>query len=233
VICDAGGRWVSSNVGGCRRRAGRSDARVRQESCTVSRGGVWSRRSWLRCCWSAGGRSLPGSSGVLQCGRRHRQRPRGGRCCRPMGDDVRFPGRRGMRGHHGPGARPAASAGRLILMVGGLAGLLVASSPEPAGGGGSVRHTFGTVVGLVALAAWPVAARPRGLRCRGAAAGRLGQRFCGIAWRPAVVRRETGHGRRTGGPGGAALGRDANAMAGASDPVLPPTYGSAARPVRY
>jgi hypothetical protein len=58
--------------------------------------------------------------------------------------------------------RPAASAGRLILMVGGLAGLLVASSPEPAGGGGSVRHAFGAVVGLVALAAWPVAAQQRG-----------------------------------------------------------------------
>jgi hypothetical protein len=58
--------------------------------------------------------------------------------------------------------RPAASAGRLILMAGGLAGLLVASSPEPAGGGGSARHTFGAVVGLVALAAWPVAARQRG-----------------------------------------------------------------------
>ena len=53
---------MSSNVGVCRRRASRSDARVRQESCMVSRGGVWSRRSWLRCCWSAGGRSLPGSS---------------------------------------------------------------------------------------------------------------------------------------------------------------------------
>jgi hypothetical protein len=58
--------------------------------------------------------------------------------------------------------RPAASAGRLMLMAGGLAGLLVASSPEPAGGGGSVRHTAGAVVGLVALAAWPAAARRRG-----------------------------------------------------------------------
>ncbi len=58
--------------------------------------------------------------------------------------------------------RPAASAGRLILMVGGLAGLLVASSPEPAGGGGSARHTFGAVVGLIALAAWPAAAQRRG-----------------------------------------------------------------------
>jgi len=47
-------------------------------------------------------------------------------------------------------------------MAGGLAGLLVASSPEPAGGGGSVRHTAGAVVGLVALAAWPAGARRRG-----------------------------------------------------------------------
>jgi hypothetical protein len=58
--------------------------------------------------------------------------------------------------------RPAASAGRLVLMMGGLAGLLVAASPEPAGGGGSVRHTFGAVAGLLALAAWPIAAQRRG-----------------------------------------------------------------------
>jgi hypothetical protein len=55
--------------------------------------------------------------------------------------------------------RPAAPAGRLVLMVGGAAGVLVAASPEPAGGGSSVRHTLGAVVGLVALAAWPAAAR--------------------------------------------------------------------------
>lgn len=57
--------------------------------------------------------------------------------------------------------RPAATAGRLILIVGGLAGMLVASSPEPAGGG-SGRHTFAAVIGLVALAAWPVASQRRG-----------------------------------------------------------------------
>jgi len=34
--------------------------------------------------------------------------------------------------------RPAALAGRLILVTGGAAGLLVAASPEPAGGGGSL-----------------------------------------------------------------------------------------------
>jgi hypothetical protein len=58
--------------------------------------------------------------------------------------------------------RPAAAAGRLILMAGGVAGVLVAASPEPAGGGGSVRHMSVAAAGLVALAAWPAAARRRG-----------------------------------------------------------------------
>ncbi len=58
--------------------------------------------------------------------------------------------------------RPATAAGRLILMVGGFAGVLVAASPEPAAGGGSVRHMSVAAVGLVALAAWPAAARRRG-----------------------------------------------------------------------
>ena len=58
--------------------------------------------------------------------------------------------------------RPAAAAGRLILMAGGVAGLLVAGSPEPAGDGGSVRHMSVAAAGLVALAAWPAAARRRG-----------------------------------------------------------------------
>ena len=37
--------------------------------------------------------------------------------------------------------RPAASAGRLLLMTGGVATVLVTASPEPAGGGGSLPHT--------------------------------------------------------------------------------------------
>ena len=57
--------------------------------------------------------------------------------------------------------RPAASPGRLILLAGGIAGMLVAASPEPAGGGGSL-HGFWAVVGFAALAAWPVGARRRG-----------------------------------------------------------------------
>ena len=47
-------------------------------------------------------------------------------------------------------------------MAGGAAGMLVAASPEPAGGGSSVRHTVAAVAGLVALAVWPAAARRRG-----------------------------------------------------------------------
>jgi uncharacterized protein DUF998 len=58
--------------------------------------------------------------------------------------------------------RPAAVAGRLILVTGGVAGLLVAASPEPAGAGGSMRHALSAALGLAAMAAWPAAARRRG-----------------------------------------------------------------------
>jgi hypothetical membrane protein len=52
--------------------------------------------------------------------------------------------------------RPAAVPGRLFLMAGGAATLLVAASPLPAGGGGSVRHTIAAAVGFITLAFWPV-----------------------------------------------------------------------------
>jgi hypothetical protein len=58
--------------------------------------------------------------------------------------------------------RPAAPAGRLILMFGGVAVMLVAAFPEMAGGGWSVPHAFWAAAGLVALAVWPLAARRRG-----------------------------------------------------------------------
>jgi len=66
--------------------------------------------------------------------------------------------------------RPAALPGRLILMAGGVATVLVAANPEPAGGGGSLPHTFWAAVAFTALAAWPLAAwrreqaAPAGLR---------------------------------------------------------------------
>ncbi len=52
--------------------------------------------------------------------------------------------------------RPAAAPGRLALVAGGLATALVAASPLPAGGGGSVRHTIAAAIGFITLALWPV-----------------------------------------------------------------------------
>ena len=52
--------------------------------------------------------------------------------------------------------RPAATPGRLILIVGGIAGMLVAASPDH-GDGGSLAHALWAAVGFAALTAWPVA----------------------------------------------------------------------------
>ena len=58
--------------------------------------------------------------------------------------------------------RSASSGGRLVLMTGGAATVLVAVFPETAGDGGSLPHTFWATVGFVALAVWPLAAGRRG-----------------------------------------------------------------------
>jgi hypothetical membrane protein len=58
--------------------------------------------------------------------------------------------------------RPAAAPGRLILVTGGVATVLVAAFPERAGDGGSLPHTLWAAVGFVALAAWLLAARKGG-----------------------------------------------------------------------
>jgi hypothetical protein len=56
--------------------------------------------------------------------------------------------------------RPAASPGRLILMAGGAAGVLVAANPQHAGG--SLAHAVWAVLGFTALATWPGGAWRRG-----------------------------------------------------------------------
>jgi hypothetical protein len=58
--------------------------------------------------------------------------------------------------------RPARVAGRLILMTGGIAGILVAGFPVRMGGGAPGSHIVLAVIGLVALAVWPAAASGRG-----------------------------------------------------------------------
>jgi hypothetical protein len=50
---------------------------------------------------------------------------------------------------------PAAAAGRLTHGLGGLATLLVAAFPLPAGGGSSAAHTGAATVAFVSLAVWP------------------------------------------------------------------------------
>jgi len=58
--------------------------------------------------------------------------------------------------------RPARMAGRLILMAGGIAGLLVAVSPVHLGDGAPVSHVAWAATGVAALAIWPAAASYRG-----------------------------------------------------------------------
>jgi hypothetical protein len=57
--------------------------------------------------------------------------------------------------------RPAAVPGRLILIAGGVAGVLVAANPEPAKGG-SLTHAFWATIGFIALTVWPFGGVRRG-----------------------------------------------------------------------
>lgn len=58
--------------------------------------------------------------------------------------------------------RPAALAGRLVLIAAGLAGVLVAVSPQAAPGGFSLAHAFWSALGFAFLGGWPLAARRPG-----------------------------------------------------------------------
>jgi hypothetical protein len=57
--------------------------------------------------------------------------------------------------------RPAAVPGRLILIAGGIAGVLVAATPEPARGG-SPAHALWAAIGFIALTVWPLGGLRRG-----------------------------------------------------------------------
>jgi hypothetical membrane protein len=58
--------------------------------------------------------------------------------------------------------RPAAPAGRLILIAGGIACILVAANPEPTEGGGSLAHGVWATSCFIALTVWPAASWRRG-----------------------------------------------------------------------
>jgi hypothetical membrane protein len=83
--------------------------------------------------------------------------------------------------------RPAKTAGRLILIGGAVAGMLVAANPEHAGGFGSVPHFVWASIGLAGLTTWPAAAWrrgpavPWGLR-PGPAAAAVAVQFALLGW---------------------------------------------------
>lgn len=54
--------------------------------------------------------------------------------------------------------RPAAPAGRLVLIAAAVAGMLVAASPQSAPGGFSLAHALWSSLGFALLTAWPLAA---------------------------------------------------------------------------
>ena len=57
----------------------------------------------------------------------------------------------------GAGLRPARWAGRIALMVGGVATMMVAAFPQPVRGNG-VDHTMAATIAFTSLAVWPVLA---------------------------------------------------------------------------
>ena len=61
----------------------------------------------------------------------------------------------------GAALRPARLTGRVILITGAAAGMMVAANPQPAVGV-SVPHTVWAALGLAGLAAWPAWAWRRG-----------------------------------------------------------------------
>jgi hypothetical membrane protein len=53
--------------------------------------------------------------------------------------------------------RPAAEPGRAFLVIGGISGILIAVNPQPRGGG-SLAHEAFSLLGVVVMTIWPVAA---------------------------------------------------------------------------
>src|SRR5579863_9585266 len=83
--------------------------------------------------------------------------------------------------------RPARAKGRLIMMSGGVAGMLVALSPEQPGTNFPLPHMIWAAAGCAALVAWPAGAWrpgrsvPWGLR-RAVSAGAVAALLILLAW---------------------------------------------------
>lgn len=77
--------------------------------------------------------------------------------------------------------RPATPAARWLLATGGVATVLVATNPLPAGGGAAPEHAIAAGVAFVALGAWPAISWRRRAACT------PGAKAPGAASAPAVV----------------------------------------------
>ncbi len=82
--------------------------------------------------------------------------------------------------------RAAAESGRALLVIGGISSILIAVNPQPRGGGSLAHETF-SLVGVVVMTVWPLAAvrrelgAPFGLR-PAAAVAVTGFTLCLLVW---------------------------------------------------
>ena len=121
----------------------------------------------------------------------------------------------------GVALRPARAPGRLILMAGAVAGLLVAANPEQPGTSFPLPHMIWAAAGCTALVSWPAGAWrrgpsvPWGLR-PAVSAGAVVVLLALLAWFGAELIAGAG-----GRPGRAHLRRGAGAVAPGGGRVLP------------
>ena len=115
--------------------------------------------------------------------------------------------------------RPAGVAGRVILVAGALAGMVVAAYPVQAGG--STPHAIWASIGFAALAVWPAGAWRRGPSVPWGLRPAVCRRRRG-AWPPAgLVCRRGGRRSRAGWPGRAGARHGSGGLAADGGPVLP------------
>ena len=78
-----------------------------------------------------------------------------------MGDDVRAAGSGGLLRLDRAGAQAGGPSGASQPAIGGVATILVAANPEPAGSG-SLPHTVSAATAFIAVAIWPAVSVRRG-----------------------------------------------------------------------
>jgi hypothetical membrane protein len=78
--------------------------------------------------------------------------------------------------------RPAASTGRVLLALGGVATVLVAMFPLPGGDGSSSAHTAAAAAAFLLLSLWPLVSWRRVPRAHAAGADAAEDSWLGVPW---------------------------------------------------